>query len=206
MSYAATVTETCVLDGVSTLNVTAFATDGKAGRAPASVAAAKTGVTASGVGTTTGSLTMSASHGISTADKIDMYWSGGHRRNVTVGTVSVNTVPISGGSGDNLPANGTAITAMKPQPETQVFDGDDVQLLVCSSPVPGTITFYEDDGTTVIATVPLTADDSGTTKYTYTWHAAKGTNPLAGGDVGVIAFSHNSASAQTAMRAECLLG
>lgn len=202
MSYSAVITETIVMDGVTTTKVGNIVTDGRAGRAPVSVAAAKAGVTASGVGTTTGSLTMSGGHGFTDADIIDVYWAGGSRQSVLIGTVSVNTIPISGGTGDNLPANGTVISAMLPVPETEVFDGDDVQLLVCSSPVPGTITFLEDDGTTLIVAIPLVADDSGTTKYVYTWYAGKGTNPLAAGDVGVIAFSHNSLSAQTTMRVE----
>lgn len=56
---------------------------------------------------TVGELTMEASHGIATGNTIYLYWAtggGGKRLAVTVGTVSGNVVPISGGTGDNLPA------------------------------------------------------------------------------------------------------
>ena len=79
------------------------------------LAAAKVGQLTTRTNTTTGTLTMAASHGITDAAKIDLYWTeggvDGRRYNVVVGTVSTNSVPISGGSGDNLPTNLTAITA-----------------------------------------------------------------------------------------------
>ncbi len=62
----------------------------------------------------TGILTMAASHGITTAARLDVYWSGGARYGMTVGTVSINTVPIDLGGGDNLPDVNTAVTAMIP--------------------------------------------------------------------------------------------
>ncbi|MBK9128182.1 MAG: hypothetical protein IPM13_10320 [Phycisphaerales bacterium] len=52
---------------------------------------------------TAGTLTMESGHGIATGNTIHVYWDGGKRIGVTVGTVSGTSVPISGGSGDNLP-------------------------------------------------------------------------------------------------------
>lgn len=76
-----------------------------------SIPAAKTGQLTTRTNNTDGTLTMSASHGITTGAIIDLYWTGGRRYNVVAGTVSGNSVPISGGSGDNLPTNLTNITA-----------------------------------------------------------------------------------------------
>lgn len=52
---------------------------------------------------TAGELTMESGHGIATGNIIHVYWGDGKRIGVTAGTVSGNVVPISGGSGDDLP-------------------------------------------------------------------------------------------------------
>lgn len=75
---------------------------------------AKTGTLTTRTDNDTGTLTMEASHGITTSAVVDVYWSGGARYGMTVGTVSGTSVPIDGGSGDNLPIATTAITAMVP--------------------------------------------------------------------------------------------
>jgi hypothetical protein len=67
----------------------------------------------------TGVLTLAGGHGISTGMIIDLFWTNpsgtaGHRRGITIGTVSGNSVPVgndNSGSGDNLPTQGTAIVA-----------------------------------------------------------------------------------------------
>jgi len=78
---------------------------------------------------TTGTLTMSAGHGITTAAVIDLYWTGGVRYGVVVGTVATNSVPISGGAGDNLPANLTNITAQVQRIANVYIDGDNARLI-----------------------------------------------------------------------------
>jgi hypothetical protein len=91
--------------------------------------AAKTGQLTTRTDNTTGTLTMAASHGITTAAVIDLYWTGGVRYGVVVGTVSVNSVPISGGAGDNLPSNLTNITAQVQQTANIYIDGDNTELI-----------------------------------------------------------------------------
>ena len=81
------------------------------------VAAAKAGTLSTRTNNTDGTLTMGASHGITTGAIIDLYWlvSGttyAYRHGVVVGTVSGTSVPISGGTGTNLPAQASAIMAM----------------------------------------------------------------------------------------------
>ena len=77
----------------------------------------------------TGTLPMAASHGITTGQIIDIYWAGGVQRSVTVGTVSVNEVPIDGGIGDNLPADETAITAVVQKSINLAIDGDSADII-----------------------------------------------------------------------------
>lgn len=80
----------------------------------------------------TGSLTLGAGHAITTGQVIDLFWSGGSRFAITVGTVSGNTVPIGAddsGTGDNLPTAATAIVASPRVAFNAAIDGDEVGLL-----------------------------------------------------------------------------
>lgn len=87
---------------------------------------------------TVGELTMdSASHGITTGAIIDIYWSGGVRYGVTVGTVSGTAVPFSLGSGDNLPADETAIVATVQVTFQCPVDGDAVEIFGAILSCPG---------------------------------------------------------------------
>lgn len=91
--------------------------------------AAKTGTLSTRTDNTTGTLTMDSGHGLTTGNTIDLYWSGGVRYGVTVGTVSTNSVPISAGAGDNLPTATTAITAVVQQSVNLAIDGDETDIL-----------------------------------------------------------------------------
>ena len=93
------------------------------------LSAAKTGALTTRTDDNTGTLTMAASHGITTGQIIDIYWAGGVQRSVTVGTVSVNEVPIDGGIGDNLPADETAITAVVQKSINLAIDGDSADII-----------------------------------------------------------------------------
>lgn len=80
----------------------------------------------------TGTLTMEAGHGIETGDIIDLYWDGGARYGILVGTVSVNSVPIGAddsGTGDNLPTNLTDIVASVQVAVNTFIDGDALSVL-----------------------------------------------------------------------------
>ena len=82
------------------------------------LAVAKIGQLTTRTDANTGTLTMAASHGITTGARLDIFWTEagvkGARYGVTVGTVSVNSVPIDLGAGDDLPTNLTAVTAFVP--------------------------------------------------------------------------------------------
>lgn len=89
------------------------------------VAPAKNGTLTSRTDANTGILTMAGGHGITTGAKLDVYFSGGMRRQMTVGTVTVNVVPIDLGSGDDLPLVNGVITAMIPVSTEFRVDGSD---------------------------------------------------------------------------------
>src|SRR4051812_43765099 len=93
--------------------------------APFSVAlaAAKVGQLTTRTDNNTGVLTMAGGHGILNGDRLDVYWTGGSRRGMSVTGVSTNLVTIDLGAGDNLPTNLTNVTAMVPDVETLAVPG-----------------------------------------------------------------------------------
>jgi hypothetical protein len=156
------------------------------------VAAAKTGTLTTRTDNDTGTLTMTGGHGIITGDTLDVFWTGGSRRGMTVGTVATNSVPIDGGSGDNLPTAATAITAMVPEEVPFTVDGDEVVFLSVKSPAAGYVTFKDDADAIITAAVYQL--DAGEGKV---WYSASGeTNPLAGKITSVAVFSHGSTTAR----------
>jgi hypothetical protein len=159
---------------------------------------AKTGTLTVRTDNTTGSLTLAAGHGVVTGDKINIYWNGGSRYDVTVGTVAVNVVPISAGSGDNLPVAATAITAKVPDVENCVAIGDNVVFFACQSDTVGHVVFL-DAANAVLLAVELGAGES------FYW-SSTGTspNPLAGVTVGKVALGHADATDSAKMRAVLL--
>ena len=158
-----------------------------------SVPGAKSGTLTTRTDNDTGTLTMAASHGITTGQILDVFWSTGSRRAMTVGTVSGNSVPIDGGSGDNLPLVATAITAMVPVEETMVFDGDDIVAVAVKSEANGYAVFVS-DAPADITTATLSELSAGEGKG---WLLSSGdTNPLAGYNVEKVKFSHSSTSAK----------
>jgi hypothetical protein len=202
MSVALVNTDSCVVLGFTFPRKTTVSADGAVLKT-ASPAAAKVGQLTTRTDNNTGTLTMASGHGITTGARLDLYWDGGKRRGITVGTVSTNSVPFDLGSGDDLPANSTAITAMVPQSEAFVVTGDDVSALAVYSDQAGQFVFCEADNTEVEA---IAAGGSAGGEQSYVWTADRNaTNPLAGGAVTKVFFSHGSSSAAAVMRAVALI-
>lgn len=163
------------------------------------LAAAKIGQLTTRTDNNTGTLTMAASHGITTGVRIDIYWTesgvNGVQRGVTVGTVSVNSVPFDLGVGDNLPTNLTAITAQVAAEEEFLVTGDNVQFIFAKSNKPAVIVFAESDETEVLAIV-LDNDTGGG----YQWYTGNGvTNPMAGADVAKVYFTQGDSGGTCAV-------
>lgn len=173
-----------------------------AGSAPVGgVAAANQGELTVRTDANTGTLTMdSGAHGIITGDRLDVYWSGGSRYGMTVGTVSGTTVPIDGGTGDDLPALNSDVFAAVPNVGTLSVVGNNATGMLAfsglsGSDLPGWVVFTQADNT-FIAAYDLTA-----TEPNAEWD--QGTNPFAGVTVGKIFLSHGNLSAKV-MGAEIL--
>lgn len=126
---------------------------------------------------TAGTLTLGAAHTIQTADVIDIYWSGGRRYNVTVGTVSGTSVPFSGGAGDNLPdtlpTTATPVTCMKQVVIDTDFDADLLVAIGAKCTEIGHLGFYED------STLRLSVDLAASSAWFWI-DGGTAVNPLAG--------------------------
>ena len=174
----------------STLTRTA---DSQIGHQPESgLSKAKAGTLSTRTDDTEGTLTLEADHGIETADTIDLYWDGGRRYGVTVGTVAGNNVPISGGAGDVLPTQDTAVTASEQLVIDTDFDGDLLAAIAVLCAARGHIAFYESGDVLALA-----LDLSAATL----WHWLDGgtaVNPLAGKTIDyVVATQAGSTAAAT---------
>ncbi len=172
-------------------------------RASHTVPAAKPGVLTTRTDNNTGTFTMTAGHGFITNDVCDIFWSGGSRRGMT-GTVTVNSIVFDGGSGDNLPAQDTAVTVCKPVSKAFEVDGDAIENLVVgatgiASGKTGWVVFVDDADVEI---APATLEVDATTRPQ--WCEEIGTtNPLAGKLTTVVKFSHGDTTARV-MRAAAI--
>lgn len=199
MPYTATFQSVASVDGETFTQSVTKTTAGREG-VSASIPAAKVGQLTTRTDNDTGTVTMATGHGFATSDKIDLFWSGGSRRAMTA-TVTGDSVVLDGGSGDNLPANLTNITAMKPVEYDFSIDGDALELLAIKSPAQGWIVFV-DDAPADVAAATYRFDASGG----QSWVEETGTtNPLAGTITTKVKFSHASSAGAQTMRAEARL-
>ncbi len=153
--------------------------------------AGKTGTLSTRTSDSAGVATLASGHGVTTADVVDVYWTGGVRYGCDVSVVATDDVTfgtISGG-GDVLPAQDTALI-VTPRVEFDVnFDGDLVEMVAAGCDKRAHIEFTEDDDTS-IHPVELVANAA------WSWATDTGvTNDLAGNPVGKIQASCGEASA-----------
>ncbi len=153
--------------------------------------AAKSGSLSARTTDTTGDLTLSAGHGITTGDVIDIYWDGGVQYGATVGTVAGNVVPFSGGAGTVLPAQDTTVTASVQTEIDADFDGDNMKMLA----IHGTKRLhvdFQDSGSVSLYAAELAANEVDW------WASDSGeSNPLAGNPVDKVRASTGATEAAT---------
>ena len=97
--------------------------------------AGKAGTLSTRTDNDTGEATLGVSHGITTGQIVDVYWAGGMRYGMTVGTVDGTAVPLDGGAGDNLPTEDAPIVVTVQVIANITIDGDEVALLSVKSSV-----------------------------------------------------------------------
>lgn len=137
--------------------------------------AGKSGTLTTRTDDNTGQLTVASGHGITASDTVDVYWSGGRRYGVDVTATASTTIDIDLGSGDNLPAQSTAVVVVKQVAANVMIDGDNAKLVVVNFAVPGTstaksrVTFFDavaGGGSAVGSGLDLTANEPSVTDVT----------------------------------------
>jgi hypothetical protein len=157
---------------------------------PKSVPAAQPGILTTHTTNTTGTLTMTnLGHGITTGQRIDIFWATGQCYGAVAGTVSGTTVPIASVSGgSNLPANGTPVTVGIPTAAAFDAVGNNVAALVCSLPTA--------DGYFVFNTGSADIVGLFVQNGLFVWTSDEPTtNPLAGATSTTVYCSHNNVAA-----------
>jgi hypothetical protein len=176
------------LDTVSGAQAQVTLTDNLSVVVQESVLAAQPGVLTTHTDSTHGTLTMTNSgHGIITGQRIDLYWATGQTFNVTVGTVSGTSVPITLSTG-TLPIATTPIVVGIATETLIAVTGNNLSAMLYVAP-PGVGAYFVTDtsGADVNAQYVYGANGGS-----YNWYTGNGiTNPLAGDTIISIWMSHN---------------
>jgi hypothetical protein len=199
MSVASLTTEVTVI-GKTIRRSVSLETDGLVVKDP-ELAAAKVGALTTRTDDDTGELTMNSGHGITTGAVLDVYWGTGKRVGMTVGTVATNAVPIDGGTGDVLPADETAITAMVPQLETFPVTAADMDALFVSCGAAQATARFRESDTTPVVTISTTGSTGG-----YVWDEAGGATTPFGENVADVYLSHGDSSQAWPVSAVAMVG
>jgi len=201
MAYQLRVRESISLGGNSAASQSTVTADGLAGTT-ATVGPAKTGQLTARTDADTGTLTMTGGHGITTGVRLDVYWEGGSRRGMTVGTVATNSVPIDAGAGDDLPANLTSITACVPHEEAVAVVGDDVVAIEYYASRRGTIVVA--DGSDAEITATIDGLGNGNERSQLWFETRDPANPVASETVAKVFFSCGDSAQAADLRAQFL--
>lgn len=116
----------------ASFTVSAAAMETAAPNSTGTLVAAKTGNLTTRTNATDGTLTMDSGHGITTGQRLDIFWSGGQGYGATVGTVSGDSVPFTGLVG-TLPDDESEITAQVPTQVNISVTGNDCKFIVVTA-------------------------------------------------------------------------
>jgi|GEM_PF-1034786 len=160
--------------------------------ADATLLAADAGTLSTRTDADEGTISLSTGHGITTADQVDLYWTGGARYNVTVGTVSGNSVPFSGGTGDDLPAEDAEISVAKRTAITFTDSGDSISAFMAQCDQACRFAFMDASGEVSGAAFSVAAGQG------VPWYSGIGyANPVAGATLVKIEASTSAAANAT---------
>lgn len=156
-----------------------------------SLAAAQSGSLTTRTDNDTGVITLAEGHGITDADTVDVYWSGGMRYGMTVTGYDTTTITVDAGSGDNLPVAETAVFATVPTDIDIDVDGDLISGIAVHATTRASADFQTGADASLLQ-VELAANEP------WTWFDSQSiTNPLTGDPIGHIQASAGTATAAT---------
>lgn len=160
------------------------------------LAAAKSGTLSTRTDNDTGVITSSA-HGITEGQKVSVFWSGGSRYNMDVGTVATNTLAIDGGAGDNLPSATTAVTVCVQTEANFAITGNQLQAIAIKGNRRCVVLLSGSDSTVHLPN-DLLANEA------YTWVNGTTTNPVSGDTVTKLVIANGETSTLTLQAAAVL--
>lgn len=196
MAYELKITDNATAGGKPFKNVTTYS-GGVLNAVEVAVPAAKAGTLSTRTDNNTGILTVASGHGITTSNKVDVYWSTGRRRGMTVTATTGTTISIDLGSGDNLPLATTAITVTVPTVKMLTVDASALVAFAAYTTKKGNIAFLQDDDTEIYA---AKLGDGGVDA----WGNAMGKDNPITDDTTKVSLSHGNTAAQT-MRVAALM-
>lgn len=160
-------------------------------------AAGNAGTLSTRTDNTTGTLTLGASHTIETGDTVDIHWQSGGvnycQRDCTVGTVSGTSVPFSGGSGTNLPAEDSSVVCTEQEAHVVTCDASGLQVFstivkeATESHSEGVMIRFLDSGGSEVYTLLTKRNDLEKADV-----AGGDTNPFSSTDIASITVSNGS--------------
>lgn len=125
-----------------------------------------------------------AGHGITTSDKVDVYWSGGKRGGMSVTNVTGTAITVDLGAGTNLPSQGVAVTIAKQQTIDMDVDSALLEVLAVACTKRTRFEFQ----TAASASIAIVELDTG--GGVWSWVNGQGfTNPVTGQVVGKLLAS-----------------
>ncbi len=133
-------------------------------------------------------------HSFIQTDRVDLYWTGGSRRGVSVSSVSGSLISIDGGAGDVLPAESSDVQITKPKLLDAAITGDNVKAIFFHTSLLGQITLVDSvDAELMSKKVGVNA--------VYDWEENNGeVNPIAGDTVAGIYLSNSSTTVEATMK------
>ena len=188
-----TIVSTANVGGISMASAISRTDDGQIGH-EVSLPAGSAGTLTTRTDDNTGEATLSAGHGLSEGDVVDVYWADGVRYGMDVGVVAGNVVPIDGGAGDNLPDADSALVVTKQVTIDTDFDGDLVALIAALATQRAHLDFQTAGGVSLSA-VELQANEL------WSWYSDSGiANPLTGDPVGSVEASCGTTAAAATLK------
>lgn len=159
-----------------------------------SIPAAEAGSLSTRTDADTGVITADESgHGITDSDLVDVYWTGGSRRGMTVSSVVGALISVDAGNGDDFPTQGTEVAVVIPTTLDLEVLGTNVAAIALYTEARGQFVFHDAGGEELFKRL----DDGAV----YIWHEDEGLdNPITGDSIESVKVSHENTSAAKTMK------
>lgn len=162
-----------------------------------SVPAGQSGVVTSVA--TTAVLTLAAGHGITTANKVGVFWAGGQRLDMVVTAVDTTTITVTAASGVGtaLPSANTAIVVSVQTLKSDVtFAAANLQMMSVSAPGRAAANFLDNSSASLLVAPIADPPAVGSDGESFQWAANTGITQPISATVYSVALYNGLATAQ----------